>query len=163
MECIGDNASLLQCMWTDSESDSVEWVPGPGEDEVVPLLGCSDFTTRESCEQRLRESEHQPVYACVWAQEVLYSVSGDSCEEFERAQKCVGADYVRGPDNQDSPPSANHCSPDGPPLYWEDRGAGTLSLLTICSNYYAPLVEDRDFTPCEFGDVTIPLACECGC
>jgi hypothetical protein len=48
-------------------------------------------------------------------------------------------------------------------MYWDDRGAGTFGLLNVYTNYYVPRIEGRGFAPCEFGDIAIPLACECGC
>ena len=138
---------------------------------VMHDLDCGTYTTREDCERELREAERQPLNGCVWAKETISAASGDSCGAVQSdLERCVEGEFIGGMFEPDPAPVSNRCSSDSPPLYWDDLGAGTLSLIQVYSDFYEPAVIDsfdssewRRFAPCEFGDIAIPLACECGC
>lgn len=150
----------MSCVAHDSEGRICAWEATAETDLGCALYmderACEQFTTKESCEERLENAEAAPQVACLWGTEAIHSTGDDSCTPAAAEEKCIAA--VRYNDGEET--SINRCS--GQSIFWRDLGAGTAALVSLERRDFYPSDEYGN-EPCELGDPSIPLLCDCAC
>lgn len=163
MECVPRPAENVPeteqerwCMWvTEGENESFAcW---------QEHHGCTDFTTRETCEARIDQSPIVFDSACIWVRETLVSVADNACRG-TTTERCVnGAECSAGDCGIGAQGRCGGC---GSLISYGQRGAGTTSIVETTYKGYQPSHDPLSFgqwDQCDFDSDSTPEACNCAC
>jgi len=146
MQCTEIRDKGAYCAWVFNEDNSLGCAL-----ENNPDL-CDQFATQAECEARIDGDPRQPRQACLWASVSTFNVGNDACEPVQVKEKCVLAALHGSDATQES-----QCGDAS--VHWQDLGAGTVTLTELQRCGYAPF----HTTPCDFGNSTLPVLCDCAC
>ncbi len=155
----GDDADCPEGMGCVDGQAECAWIQ-EGEDNLGCWLMenpdyCSQFTTKEDCQERVTSDPLQSV-GCIWVRETIHSTASQTCEPAGETESCV-------PGTRDCSREGLSCPGGETWVHFRDIGAGTASLMITDRCLVPGWMGSGDAEPCSFGDISLPLLCDCGC
>ena len=150
---LAEVASGPICVWHDDQDENIFQNPE----------ACGERTTREDCEAVLADYPVEPSYKCAWAKETVIERDDVACESPRVVERCIAVQREDGGDPLCD--SGRNCEGARGALYWQELGAGDISLVELERCDLRPHTwAATNYENCDFAATAVtPSVCDCAC